>query len=83
MNDDCPRCEENGCGCDLHGPEFIHFKWVADGASTLSEAADMLRKYADWLVEQERGGWRLYHDINDGIAVVEVPQLAFQKLGSA
>lgn len=50
---------------DPHHEDTIRAKWAMDGASTLSEAAKMLRDYADDLVKMEKDGWQLTQEIAD------------------
>jgi hypothetical protein len=45
--------------------EIIRAKWTMDGAETLSEAAKMLRDFADHLEELERKGWQLDGPVAD------------------
>lgn len=46
-------------------PESIRAKWSMDGATTLTEAAECLRQYADYLVGREKEGWQLIEPIDD------------------
>jgi hypothetical protein len=46
--------------------ESVCVKWVADEATTLTEASLMLRDFAEWLVELELEGWQLVDPIDDG-----------------
>jgi len=48
--------------------ETICGKWVMDEARTLSEAADELRDFADWLVALEIDGWQLVEPVDGGHA---------------
>ena len=48
--------------------ETICGKWVMDEARTLSEAAEELRDFADWLVELEIDGWQLAEPVDGGHA---------------
>jgi len=41
------------------------------GSETLSEAAKMLRDFADHLEELERKGWKLTDTVNDGYGEIE------------
>lgn len=45
--------------------ESIGAKWAMDGASTLAEAARLLRAHADWLEALQREGWELIAPIDD------------------
>lgn len=45
--------------------EIIRAKWTFDGSKTLTEAAQMLRSYADYLEELEKDGWKLREEIRD------------------
>jgi hypothetical protein len=45
--------------------EIVRAKWTMDGASTVSEAADRLRREADYLLELERDGWQLIQPVED------------------
>ena len=38
---------------------------IADGSSSLAEAAHELHAFAVWLVELERDGWQLIHEAED------------------
>jgi len=40
-------------------------KYIADGAKTLSEAAEKLESFARWLRELEEEGWQLEQAIED------------------
>ena len=40
-------------------------KYIADGAKTLSEAAEKLESFARWLRELEGEGWQLEQAIED------------------
>jgi hypothetical protein len=46
-------------------------KWIADGASTLSDAAARLRAEADELERLEREGWQLAEPVNDSYLHLE------------
>ena len=48
----------------------IRAKWTMDGAKTLSEAAQMLKDYAEWLLEQEGKGWQLAYEIEDDYGTI-------------
>lgn len=45
--------------------EVIRAKWVMDGASTLSEAAENLRAFAAYLEGMEKEGWQLTAPVAD------------------
>ena len=61
---------------DFHsvGEKTIRAKWMIDGAATLSEAAEKLRRNADWLEELEKGGWQFQNKVADdyGFARIDV-----------
>jgi hypothetical protein len=46
--------------------ESLCFRWVADEASTLSEASLRLREFAQWLLELELDGWQLTGPVDGG-----------------
>lgn len=49
-----------------YGDELtIRAKWSIDGATTLGEAADMLRKFALWLECTAAEGWELVDPIQE------------------
>lgn len=50
--------------------QIIRAQWCMDGATTLAEAAEMLRTYADWLESKEYEGWRLRNTIEDDYGYV-------------
>jgi hypothetical protein len=52
-------------------PEIIRAKWKIDGAATLSQAAAMLRKFADHLVKIEAEGWQLTQPVADDYGFIE------------
>ena len=43
----------------------IRAKWIMDGATTLEEAAKMLRGFANYLERMGREGWLLRNPIDD------------------
>ena len=45
--------------------EIVRAKWSFDGATTLQEAAEMLRSYADGLEKLHKDGWVLRGPIED------------------
>jgi hypothetical protein len=45
--------------------DMINARYTMDGASTLSEAARMLKDYADELIKMEKDGWQLTDEVND------------------
>jgi hypothetical protein len=45
--------------------QIIRAKWVMDGAGSLSEAAKLLREFADSLERMESEGWQLDDPIED------------------
>jgi hypothetical protein len=51
--------------------DTIRAKWTMDGAATLSEAARMLRDFADHLEELEREGWQLIEPVSDDYGDIE------------
>jgi hypothetical protein len=46
--------------------QVINVRTIADGASTLTELADLLRIYADHIDTLADAGYQLYEDIADG-----------------
>jgi hypothetical protein len=52
------------------GDAIIRAKWTTDGAQTLSEAAWLLRAYADELEEMERRGFQLLASVQDDYGFV-------------
>ena len=68
------------------GPEgryevTIRGKWLMDGALTLTDAADQLRRFADFLVEKESEGWQLTDDgVADDYGHVEASEELTEKL---
>jgi hypothetical protein len=49
--------------------EFFAVKWIADGATTLAEAADLVRAFADELQELHTQGYVLRDgEIDNGMA---------------
>lgn len=56
---------------DPEHEETIRSKWLMDGATTLSGAADKLRKAADDLVALETDGWQLIEPIADDYGHIE------------
>ena len=59
----------------------IRAKLTIDGAKTLSEAAQMLKDYADWLLEQERKGWQLVSEVEDDYGTIVKGRRARPKNG--
>jgi hypothetical protein len=51
--------------------EIIRGKGVMDGATSLSEAADMLIGTAAMLRAMERAGWQLTEPVKDDYGVIE------------
>ena len=51
----------------------IRAKWTMDGATTLSEAADLLRQTADALIAMEGQGWQLLAPVNDDYGFIRRP----------
>ncbi len=45
--------------------EIIRAKWTIDDAKTLSEAAEKLRSFANYLEKIEADGWQLTEVVND------------------
>lgn len=45
--------------------EVIRAKWVMDGATTLSEAAEKLEAFATTLRQIEKDGWQLTGPVED------------------
>lgn len=43
-----------------------HLKWVADGATTLTEARKSLQTFQEYLSKLEREGWQLSHEVDGG-----------------
>jgi hypothetical protein len=52
------------------GDAIIRAKWAIDGAQTLSEAAHLLRAYADELEAMERRGFQLLASVQDDYGFV-------------
>ena len=52
------------------GTEVVRAKWAMDGATTLGEAAAMLRAMAADLEAREADGWRLTGPIQDDYGFV-------------
>ena len=50
---------------ETDGEESIRAKWLMDGATTLTEAAQQLRAYADDLLQLEKQGWQLIGPVED------------------
>jgi hypothetical protein len=69
------EADEGSCVC--HGAprtEIIRAKWTMDEATTLSEAAAMLRAAADRLEELEKEGWQLVRPIADDYGFITQAQ---------
>lgn len=66
-DDNCPDFagEEFEEEYDDENEQIVRAKWSMDGAKTLSEAASLLRCYADNLMDMEREGWQLIQPIED------------------
>ena len=62
--------EDEMASFDTMNELTIRAKWTMDGANTLSEAAEMLRSYADYLDKLEEEGWQLRDGVNDDWYVV-------------
>ena len=63
-----PEDHIEGPGCEIdHGPETQLFraKWMLDGATTLAEAAQKARDYADWLQGLHDQGYVLDEPVSD------------------
>lgn len=58
---------------DFDGIGCVRAKWSMDGAASLSEAAAMLRRYAEWLEELERDGWQLIEPVDDDYGHISNP----------
>lgn len=52
----------------------VRAKWAFDGATTLTEAAAMLRTFADNLEALEAAGWQLTVVVNDDYGFIERTQ---------
>jgi hypothetical protein len=50
--------------------EIIRAKWQMDGATTLSEAAEKLRAFADELIQMEKDGWQLTQPVEDDYGII-------------
>jgi hypothetical protein len=56
--------------------EIIRAKWTMDKAETLSEAAAMLRGFADHLVGLESEGWQLTRPVEDDYGFIKRADVA-------
>lgn len=56
---------------DPENESIVRAKWSFDGATTLSEAAQKLRNYADELIQMEKEGWQLTQPIEDDYGFIE------------
>ena len=52
---------------------IVRAKWKMDGASTLSEAAEMLEDFAEYLRGLEKEGWQLENAVEDDYGFLEKP----------
>lgn len=59
--------------------DIIRAKWSFDGATTLTEAATMLRNYADFLDKLYKEGWQLEGLIVDDYGYILHPDLVNSK----
>jgi hypothetical protein len=48
---------------------ILRGKGIIEGATTLSEAAKLSRKFADYLESLEKSGWQLCAPVHDGYGV--------------
>ncbi len=53
--------------------DVIRAKWIMDGAETLSEAADKLRSFADYLEELEKVGIQLIEKVEADYGFIDGP----------
>ena len=51
----------------------VRAKWSMDGAATLTEAAELLRGHADYLLAMERDGWQLTEPVRDDYGFIRRP----------
>lgn len=51
----------------------IRAKWSMDVAATLTEAAELLRGHADYLLAMERDGWQLTEPVRDDYGFIRRP----------
>jgi hypothetical protein len=58
-----------------HGDITIRAKWSMDGATTLREAANKLRRKADWLEDLASAGFELNAPIQDDYGFVGHPDV--------
>jgi hypothetical protein len=65
------ECDEGCPECHPDRYRIERTKWIADGEETLADAANALRKYADYLDELGKQGWELIHDVDDGYMHLE------------
>ena len=59
---------------ETEGPEIIRAKWIMDDATTLHEAAGMLRAEADRLERLHAEGWRLERPVEDDYGFLHKPE---------
>ena len=59
---------------ETEGPEIIRAKWIMDDATTLHEAAGMLRAEADRLEQLHAEGWRLERPVEDDYGFLHKPE---------
>lgn len=57
--------ERQAMASKVQDPEPLRAKWVMDGATTLTEAAAMLRAEADRIEQLSKDGWTLEGAIDD------------------
>jgi uncharacterized protein (UPF0335 family) len=51
--------------------DTLRAKWTMDGAATLSEAAEKLRSFADYVESLEPEGWQLTEPVTDDYGEIE------------
>lgn len=56
---------------DEENNDIIRAKWSFDGATTLTEAAEMLKNYADEILKLEKEGWQLESPIEDDYGFIK------------
>jgi hypothetical protein len=57
-------------------PEIVIGKYIMDGATTLAEAATMLREVADQLDQKHGEGWTLRQPVDGGWVILNEPESA-------
>ncbi len=63
---DCELCNDSGCDqCDPEHYMERHLKWLADGAETPLQAADMLQAFVDDLRQLAKDGWRFTQPVDN------------------